>query len=227
MSSERVFSSRPTYPKWNREYAMSFDEFLRRFDSWWEEKHSLYNPETDHWTRERVDAAARKQCRDLLIGYARSVQQVGLSRRSKNKAQRLFDELGIDPTELEIDSHESAIARADCEAAEKKIQGRVMYIERKAGQLTGEARIGRVTFSRSGRTLHYGGKSFRSLGGQGKKANYYCVETGEDYWISGCKRDGSDRLYGERVPITIDEDVREEYWTEIRRKPECKSRSEV
>lgn len=39
---------------------------------------------------------------------------------------------------------------------------------------------------------------------------------GEDYWISGCKKDGNDRLYGERLPVYIDEDVREEYWTEIR-----------
>ena len=95
-----------------------------------------------------------------------------------------------------------------------------MYVERKAGKLTGEARIGRVTFSKSGRTLYYGGRSFRTLDGTGFKANYYCVETGEDYWISGCKRNGGDRLYGERVPVHIDEDAREEDWTEIRRKPE-------
>jgi hypothetical protein len=43
---------------------------------------------------------------------------------------------------------------------------------------------------------------------------------GEDYWISGCKRDGRDRLYGERLPVPIDEDVREEYWTQIRKLPE-------
>lgn len=59
-----------------------------------------------------------------------------------------------------------------------------------------------------------------SLDGTGFKSNYRCVETGEDYWISGCKRSGEDRLYGERVPVHIDEDVREEYWTEIRRQPE-------
>ena len=104
------------------------------------------------------------------------------------------------------------------------MKSRLMYIERKAGQLTGEARIGRVTFSKSGRTLHYGGRSFRTLNGAGFKSNYYDVETGEDYWISGCRRDGDDRLYGERVPVEIDEDVREEYWTEIRRRPEKRHR---
>jgi hypothetical protein len=97
--------------------------------------------------------------------------------------------------------------------------GRIMYIERKAGALTGPARIGRVTFSKTGRTLHYGNKKFQSLKGAGFKSNYYDVETGEDYWISGPKRAGGDRLYGGNTPVEIDEDVRGEYWRKIRRQP--------
>lgn len=94
-----------------------------------------------------------------------------------------------------------------------------MYIECKGGGLTGEARIGLVTFSKTGKSIHYNGKTFQTLKGRGFKANYFDTETGEYYWISGCKKDGSDRLYGERLPIYIDEDVREEYWTEIRNQP--------
>jgi hypothetical protein len=90
----------------------------------------------------------------------------------------------------------------------------------KGGGLHGTARIGRVTFSRTGATLHYREKSFRSLKGSGFKANYFCVETGEQYWISGPRRDGVDRLYKSDWPVEIDEDVREEYWTEIRNRPE-------
>ena len=101
-------------------------------------------------------------------------------------------------------------------------KSRIMYIERKAGRLIGEARIGRVTYSKSGRSLYYSGKAFRRQAGF--KSNYYDVETGEDYWISGCKQDGTDRLYGERIPVEIDDDVREEYWTQIRKKPENKNR---
>ena len=97
---------------------------------------------------------------------------------------------------------------------------RIMYIECKAGGLTGPARIGRVTFSRTGCTLYYRGQRFQSLKGAGFKSNYFDVDTGEDYWISGPKRDGSDRLYGERVPIEIDDDVREEYWRTVRDAPE-------
>ena len=51
---------------------------------------------------------------------------------------------------------------------------------------------------------------------RGFKANYYDVETGEQYWISGCHRDGADRLYTSNLPVEIDEDVRDEYWTSIR-----------
>ena len=96
--------------------------------------------------------------------------------------------------------------------------------ESKGGGLEGPARVGRTTFSRTGATLHYGGKSFQSLKGSGFKANYFDVESGEQYWISGPRRDGQDRLYGAGLPVEIDEDVREEYWTEIRKKPECKNR---
>ena len=96
---------------------------------------------------------------------------------------------------------------------------RIMYIECKSGGLTGPARIGRVVFSKTGRTLRYREQEFQSLKGAGYKANYYDLATGDRYWISGPHKDGSDRLYGERVPIEIDEDVREEYWRDIRGLP--------
>jgi hypothetical protein len=101
-----------------------------------------------------------------------------------------------------------------------------MYIESKAHGLTGEARIGRVTFSKTGKTISYRGRSFQSLKG-GYKANYFDIDTGEEYWISGPRRDGADRLYGERLPVTIDDDVRAEYWTEIRRRPDLSDRTDA
>lgn len=60
-------------------------------------------------------------------------------------------------------------------------------------------------------------KTFKSLNGRGFKANYYHVETNQGYWISGCKKDGTDALYPNTVEI--DEDVSEEYWTSICGKP--------
>jgi hypothetical protein len=98
------------------------------------------------------------------------------------------------------------------------MKSRIMYIENKANAISGPARIGRVIFSQTGKMLYYGGRKFQSLGGKGFKANYSDVETREEYWISGCKKSGVDRLYG--GTIEIDEDVREEYWTTIRGMPE-------
>jgi hypothetical protein len=95
-----------------------------------------------------------------------------------------------------------------------------MYIESKAGGLVGEARIGRVSYSRTFGTLYYAGRAFQSLKGSGFKANYYEVETGDHYWISGPRRDGEDRLYVSNLPVHIDDGVREEYWNQIRKRPE-------
>jgi len=96
-------------------------------------------------------------------------------------------------------------------------QTRIMWIERKEG-LVGPARIGRVTFSKTRKSIRYRGRTFHTLDGRGFKANYADVETGEEYWISGCRKDGRDALYS--TDVEIDEDVREEYWTRIRKLPE-------
>ncbi len=95
-----------------------------------------------------------------------------------------------------------------------------MYIENKSGHLGGAARIGRVKFSKTGKTLYYRDLTFRSLRGMGFKANYLEIDSKEEYWISGPKKSGRDRLYGERVPIEIDADERKEYWEKIRGQPE-------
>lgn len=95
---------------------------------------------------------------------------------------------------------------------------RIMYLERKAGNLTGPARIGRVTYSKTGATIYYAGREFRSLKGAGFKANYYDISNGEEYWISGPKKNGSDALYATNIPTEIDSDVREEYWSRMRKR---------
>lgn len=105
---------------------------------------------------------------------------------------------------------------------DRNMKPRIMYIENKSDGLIGPAIIGRVTFSKSGKSIYYKEMEFRSLKGHGFKANYFEVASGDEYWISGPKKNGEDRLYGERIQIEIDEDVREEYWTEIRQKPENK-----
>ena len=95
-----------------------------------------------------------------------------------------------------------------------------MYIENKSSGLSGSARIGRVRFSKTGRTLFYGELELKNLDGAGYKSNHVDLATGHHYWVSGPRKDEADRLYGERLPVEIDEDVRTEYWTKIRNAPE-------
>jgi hypothetical protein len=93
---------------------------------------------------------------------------------------------------------------------------RIMYIERKAEGLNGPARIGRVTFSKTGRTIEYRGQKIQKSK-SGYKWNHFDVETGNEYWISGPRKDGQDRLYPQSTrPVEIDDDIRDEYWTKIR-----------
>jgi len=97
---------------------------------------------------------------------------------------------------------------------------RIMYIENKEGDPTGSARIGRIRYSKSGSSIHYNGKTFLTQKGDGIRGNFIDVETDEEYWISGCHKDGKDALY--TTDVTIDSDVLEEYWITIRNLPEKK-----
>ena len=100
------------------------------------------------------------------------------------------------------------------------VKDRIMYIENKSDGdgLNGPARSGRVSFSKTGKTIYYKGAELQSLKGAGYKANFYDVKTGDEYWVSGPKKNGQDTLYVGQVEI--DEDVRIEYWRDIRKSPE-------
>jgi hypothetical protein len=93
----------------------------------------------------------------------------------------------------------------------KLSRSRLMYIEDKSHGLDGDARIGRVYFSKTGKTLYYRGRKFQSLKGSGFKANFFEVGSGAHFWISGPRKDRDDRLYGGSGGVEIDEDVLEEY----------------
>jgi hypothetical protein len=97
---------------------------------------------------------------------------------------------------------------------------RIMWIEYKGDGLVGPARIGWVKVKDKGKRLEYRDQSFRTSRGQGFKSNYYDIETREDYWISGCRKDGRDALYS--TDVEIDGDALEEYWVNIRKESEKK-----
>jgi hypothetical protein len=85
--------------------------------------------------------------------------------------------------------------------------------------LDGPGRIGWVEFSKTGRSFYYQGRRLKKTK-SGFKHNCVDVESGEAYWVSGPKKDGSDKLYG--GVVEIGEDAREEYWTKIRKAPSYK-----
>ena len=101
-----------------------------------------------------------------------------------------------------------------------EMETRIMYIECKSGPDAGAARIGRVVLNRTGRTLRYRAQTFRRIVGSSAKSNYIEDGTGAEYWISGPKRRGGDRLHGSRAPVQIDDEVRAEYWRDIRKTSE-------
>ena len=89
---------------------------------------------------------------------------------------------------------------------------RVMYIENKDGDIGGvAARIGWVTFSKSGRSVYYRGKTLKRATGGGILGNHFDEETGEEYWVSGIKKRGSNSHWAESVSIAIDADAADEY----------------
>jgi hypothetical protein len=89
---------------------------------------------------------------------------------------------------------------------------RLMYIENKDGDIEGHpACIGWVRFSKSGRSVYYRNKTLKRIKGGGISGNYYCEESGDEYWISGVKKSGSNVHWAEPTKIFIDADAKEEY----------------
>ena len=54
-------------------------------------------------------------------------------------------------------------------------------------------------------------QSFKSIGGTGVSGNYIDLITGDEYWISGVKKDGADRHWAGTGSIMIQEEVIPDY----------------
>ncbi len=72
------------------------------------------------------------------------------------------------------------------------------YIEQKTDgardlEDRGPAEIGEVSFSKTGKTIYFKGKTFERIKGGGIYGNYRCVQDGNEYWISGVKKRGTNR----------------------------------
>jgi len=82
------------------------------------------------------------------------------------------------------------------------------YIELKSGfGDTGPAWIGMAEFSKSGRTVYFNGKALKNSNAQGIAGNYYEIESGDEYWASGIKKNGTDRHWAGGGKVMIDRNV--------------------
>jgi hypothetical protein len=114
----------------------------------------------EYWTRhaERLAPKARKQAMKRVYDIEKAIEQRG----GNEPAQ---------PVPIPEACPDCRLHTAPTKKA-KVGAGRIMYIERKAGNLTGPARIGRVRFSQTGRTLYYSDQKFQSLKGGGFKSSF-------------------------------------------------------
>jgi len=62
-----------------------------------------------------------------------------------------------------------------------------------------------VKVSKSGNTIYFNNKAFCRIRGIG--ANYFDIETGDEYWISGVKKDGQDRHWAGSGKVMIDRKI--------------------
>ena len=80
-----------------------------------------------------------------------------------------------------------------------------MYIELKTGYGdSGPAWISNVTFSKSGETIYFNGKALKRAHGGGIAGNYFDLESGDEYWVSGVKKEGTNRHWAGSGKIQID-----------------------
>jgi hypothetical protein len=86
----------------------------------------------------------------------------------------------------------------------------IIYVEIKTGtNHNGKAWIGKCFFSKSGQTIYFNGKVLQK--GQGISSNYFDIENGNGYWISGVKKNGEDRHKFGNGLIEIDEIIIADY----------------
>jgi hypothetical protein len=88
----------------------------------------------------------------------------------------------------------------------------LIYVELKTGCADrGPAWIGFGEYSKSGRTIYFNDQGFQSCKGRGIGANFHDLESGDEYWISGIKREGGDRHWAGSGIISVDREAVSDY----------------
>jgi hypothetical protein len=86
------------------------------------------------------------------------------------------------------------------------------YIELKSGfGDRGPAWIAKVELSKSRTTVYFNGRALCRAKGGGVSGNYFDIETSEEYWISGVKKNGGDRHWAGSGRVLVEAAALEEY----------------
>ncbi len=86
------------------------------------------------------------------------------------------------------------------------------YIEFKSGYGDrGPAWIARVKLSKSKTTVYFNGRALKKAAGGGVSGNYVDLESGDEFWISGVKKNGGDRHWAGSGIVLVEAAAVEEY----------------
>ena len=97
----------------------------------------------------------------------------------------------------------------------------VKYIEHKPAEHTdrGEAWIAHVWHSASGKTLYFNNMALkRTIGGD---SNHYDLISRKAYWVSGVKKQGTNRHWAGGGPVKIEQSLVEWYKAHVQNKEYC------
>lgn len=93
----------------------------------------------------------------------------------------------------------------------------IKYVELKSGfSDDGPAWIGQVAYSKSGSTLYFNGRALQSLKGTGIGANYFDIENGDEYWVSGVKKNLQDRHSCGNGIVSLEKRIKNDYMEMVR-----------
>lgn len=86
------------------------------------------------------------------------------------------------------------------------------YVELKSGYGgSGPAWIALVKMSRSGSTVYFDDRALKRLKGGGVSGNFFDLESGEEFWVSGVKKNGTDRHWAGSGKVLVERAALDEY----------------
>lgn len=90
------------------------------------------------------------------------------------------------------------------------MKAELIYVELKTGfSDNGPAWIGNGFYNRTRKTVYFNGQVFHR--DKGISSNHFDLQSGDEYWISGVKKDGADRHWAGSGIVKIDRGVVDDY----------------